>query len=171
MDEQSTPAVPPVSVAERDDLASMDAGALTSYFAAANTAMKAAMDAMDTASDALGSALTEQIARRVVADFPTATVLVGRYASEFCDNGDGEPHEDCDGHGEQLVPVSVLDADGEECGTVDPLSPVMFWMELLTPVLNGDDEMILELATRDWYGACDGDDECDHDGHMGGGTE
>ena len=146
------------------DLVSMTEREITSRMAMSSTAYTSAVEVIELTESALVEVLTEQVARRVLADRPGAEILVVIPAGGFCLNENGTFEEKCTGHRFTFEPVSVMSADGTEFDMIDALSPVRFWLERLYGLLDFEDEgeLVLELASREWCdSACDDDCECE----------
>ena len=148
------------------DPAAMSAAELTCGLGTATARMNAAIAAAEAASGHLNKILTECIARRVLSDCPDAETLHVRFDTEMCDAPAENADAQCYGHEEKLVVTNLLTADGDQCESLDLLSPVHYWLERLTEHLDGPEAMVLELATREWGYACS--DECEEDGCDGG---
>lgn len=118
-----------------------------------NAEHAAAAAAFQAAQDNLVVMLTEQICRTVLAVSPDAAMVFVRAAAEYHTDENGTRNINCDGHQHRLVPFEVLDENGTVLGGFDPLSPVTYAMERLTPILGVEDQ-VLDIETRSWALDC-----------------
>lgn len=140
-------ATAPVTAA---DLATLPAADFYRHMAAVNEQFAATTAAHRAATDHLIAMLTEQVARTIRAEHPTSALLTVRTGAEFHHSPDGERAPGCEGHHERLIPYEILNVDGDALVTgIDPLSPLHYLMERLSPHL-GLIDLILDLDTRDW---------------------
>lgn len=121
-----------------------------------NTAHDAAEAAYRVAQENLTVLLTEQVSRHVVRTHPEAAMVFVRVAAEYHSDENGARSVTCEGHNHRLVPFEVLDKDGIVLGGFDPLSPVMYLMERLSPMLGLEDQ-VLDVETREWALDCTND--------------
>lgn len=151
-----------VHVPASTELAAMDVRDFTRHKAATNEAFEAARLAYEDACQALGDLLTEDIARHVRNTYgPVSWVLQVRAAAEFCTDSTGHRDSSCEGHNERLVAAAVMGTDGTILAFPDPMSPLNYWLERLTPLM-GTEDAILNLDDREWsFGRCDCGDEGD----------
>lgn len=123
----------------RTDLPFLDGARLAKHVAAVNTAYSRAKSNYEQACVAMGDLVTEQIARAAAAAFPgAARVLAGPVRQNTAG-----------GQVEHLVPSTVLDSCGDVLGYVEPMSPLMYLFERLTPHL-GLAHCELDLVARTW---------------------
>lgn len=131
-------------------LARLSTADLVKHTGDINTAYDDARRALRTAEENLKILLTEQITRHVLNNHPDAALVFVRAAAEYhTDPATGERHPNCPGHNARLVPFEVVSADGIVLGGFDPLSPVLYLAERLSPIL-GTDDLVLDVTTRDW---------------------
>jgi hypothetical protein len=131
------------------DLSVLDGRAFTARQAMVNEAFVAARQVHRQACQALGETLTEQIARQVLAAVPGAHALQVRAEPIVC----GCPADaglTCPGHGVQMVPGLVLDDCGLPIADLPVFSPVAYWLERLSEVLEPVDATLV-VAERSWY--------------------
>lgn len=118
-----------------------------------NSAYAAALSAFEAAQDNLIVVLTEQVVRHVLDRHAEAAMVFVRVAAEYHHAEDGTQCVSCEGHNHRLVPFEVLDSEGIVLGGFEPLSPVMFLMERLSPMLGLEDQ-VLDIETREWALDC-----------------
>lgn len=140
-------------VLDRSDLTVMSAKEFALASGAVNAAFSAAEAAYELTQDNLTVMLTEQIVRRVMADTPDASLLFVQVAAEYHYEADGTPIEECEGHHHRLAPTEVLDSEGQVLAEFDPLSPLTYLMERLTPMLGMEDQ-VLDIGAREWAIDC-----------------
>lgn len=80
-------------------------------------------------------------------------MVFARAAAEYHYTDEGTTEDGCEGHGARLIPFEILDADGTVIAGFDPLSPVVYLMERLTPLLGVEDQ-VLHLSDRAWALDC-----------------
>lgn len=158
VDVQPTQPTQPLTVAEHAaldpaDLATLDDSAFYRQMGEINSAFAAATAAYEAAQENLIVLLTEQVARQALRAYPTASLVFVRVAAEYHEDAQGRRSDTCEGHNHRLVPFEVYDADGELLGGFEPLSPVNYLMERLSPLL-GIEDQVLDLDDRDWAFDC-----------------
>lgn len=155
MSTHTRPATPTTIAVPLDaaDLATLDTAAFYRHVGAINTAYQQAEAAYQAAQHNLTVLLTEQIARHVTTLAPAAALVFVRPAAEYHHDHSGHRLPDCEGHHHRLSPVEVVDHDGNMLGRFDPLSPVAYLLERLTPILGLHDH-VLDLDTRQWAYDC-----------------
>lgn len=118
-----------------------------------NSAFTAAHHAYDIAEGNLAALLTEQMARRIAVEYPTASLVFVPSVAEFHFTEDGDVADGCEGHNERLKPAKVYDADGTLLAEIDDLHPSVYLMERLTPIL-GTEDYVLDVLAREWSLDC-----------------
>lgn len=121
----------------RTDLASMSDTDLTRSYVAINEVI-AAWDEKNTVRPShlrftFANVLHEMIARRILTEHPTAAALtICSDDVSHCTDHDGEVADWCTGHPIGMHASVILDAHGRMLGTVDPYSPVQYWLERIS---------------------------------------
>lgn len=138
-----------VLILDPTTLAHLDARDFARLTGNVNAAFAAARDAIDIAEANLTALLTEQVARRIETDYPTASLLFVPGVAEYHFTEDGEIAEGCAGHDERLKPREVHDADGNLLGIIDDMHPSVYLMERLSPML-GTEDHVLDVPAREW---------------------
>lgn len=149
----STPTDSGLLVLDPATLAHLDARDFARLTGEVNTAFAAARDAYDIAEANLTALLTEQVARRIENEYPTASLLFVRAVAEYHFTEDGEIAEGCEGHDERLKPRDVYDADGNLLGEIDDMHAAVYLMERLSPMLGAEDH-VLDVPAREWALDC-----------------
>lgn len=134
-------------------LSTLDAREFVRLTGEVNTSYATAQAAYDLAASNLTALLSEQVARRVLASHPTASLLFVRAVAEFHYDQDGVVSEACEGHNERLLPVEARDEDGTLLVEFDPMHPIAYLLERLTPML-GHEDYVLDLTAREWAVDC-----------------
>lgn len=136
------------------DLPSLADDDLVEEIAARREQVLAAVEAVSTSLDRFAAALTERIARRLLADAPDAATLSCRPVEADLRPGDlvlpdWPPAPGMAGRGIVLTVDQLVDADGQQLPSPGPDSPVHHWLRLVTPMV-GAEQALLRLDTRTW---------------------
>jgi hypothetical protein len=153
----ASPCPRPVSTST---LAAQSERAFNAQIAHANLAFTEARSTYEDACQEMGGVLTEQIARRVLELHPNAFLVEVRAAAEYHPGACEESATTCTGHNSRLVSGSVHTRDGDALGEIDPMDPIAYWLERLTPLMGARDAY-LTLPGREWlFGATGPTGDC-----------
>jgi hypothetical protein len=136
------------------DLLALSDDALMEEVAVRREQVLATVEAMSTGLDRFAAALTERIARRVLADAPTAVTL--RCSPTEVDLRPGDfvlpdypPTRILRARGTVLAVVGILDNADKPLTAFPAAHPVHHWLRLITPMV-GQEQALLRLDTRTW---------------------